>query len=107
MERRRAASCPAGWVAGLEGRGQRSDRSGGDGRLKDPAALNAYQQVKFVPFDPVSKRTEAEVKDAGGKTFYVTKGAPHIIIGLAKLAPEEEAKATAIAIVSALAAKGH
>ncbi len=56
------------------------------GGLKDPRALNAYRQVRFVPFDPVSKRTEAEVKDSGGKTFYVTKGAPHVIIGLAKLA---------------------
>jgi magnesium-transporting ATPase (P-type) len=75
------------------------------GGLKDPAALKAYRQAKFVPFDPVSKRTEAEVKDADGNTFFVTKGAPHVIISLAKFGPDEEAKATAI--VNALAAKGY
>jgi H+-transporting ATPase len=75
------------------------------GGLKDPTAFNGYRQVKFVPFDPVSKRTEAEVKDSEGKTFFVTKGAPHVIIGLARLTPEDEAKATAI--VNAFAAKGY
>jgi H+-transporting ATPase len=75
------------------------------GGLKDPAVLKDYRQVKFVPFDPVSKRTEAEVKDAAGNTFYVTKGAPHVIIGLARLGPEEEPRGTEI--VNALAAKGY
>src|SRR5262245_10324334 len=27
------------------------------GALKDPGVLRAYQQVAFVPFDPVAKRT--------------------------------------------------
>ena len=44
------------------------------GGLKDQAALKAYRQTKFIPFDPVSKRTEAEVEDPGGKTLFVTKG---------------------------------
>lgn len=48
------------------------------GHLKD---LTAYQQVKFTPFDPVSKRTEAIVK-SGDKTFSVTKGASQVILGL-------------------------
>ena len=52
------------------------------GGLKDPKALSGYQQLDFVPFDPVSKRTEAKVKDTSGQTFFVTKGAPHIVIGL-------------------------
>src|SRR5213594_2283936 len=53
--------------------------------LKDPAILKSYQQEKYVPFDPVDKRTEATIKDASGKVFRVTKGAPQVILGLAKL----------------------
>ena len=49
--------------------------------LKDAAVLKTYQQEKYVPFDPVNKRTEATVKDAGGKEFRVTKGAPQVVIG--------------------------
>ncbi len=43
--------------------------------------LTRYQQLKFTPFDPVGKRTEAIVK-AGDKTFMVTKGASQVILGL-------------------------
>ena len=60
--------------------------------LKDPAALKAFKQTKFVPFDPVHKRTEAEVQDSGGKSFKVTKGAPQIILDMCK-PPEDLAKA--------------
>jgi H+-transporting ATPase len=35
----------------------------------------------FVPFDPVSKRTEAAVKE-GSSTYSVSKGAPQAILGL-------------------------
>jgi len=38
-------------------------------------------QEKFVPFDPVRKRTEALVK-CGDEEIYVTKGAPQIILSL-------------------------
>jgi len=37
---------------------------------------------QFVPFDPVSKRTEARVCDADGQTFRVSKGAPQVIAAL-------------------------
>ncbi|NOZ25927.1 MAG: plasma-membrane proton-efflux P-type ATPase [Nitrospirae bacterium] len=43
--------------------------------------LKQYQQVKFTPFDPVSKRTEALVRN-GDRTFLVTKGAPQVILDL-------------------------
>jgi H+-transporting ATPase len=49
--------------------------------LQDPKTLTKYTQVNFVPFDPVHKRTEAEVKD-GGKPFKITKGAPQVILEL-------------------------
>jgi H+-transporting ATPase len=52
------------------------------GGLKDKGALKPYRVTHFTPFDPVHKRTEATVKDADGKTFKVTKGAPQVIQAL-------------------------
>ncbi len=43
--------------------------------------LKAYRQLKFVPFDPVRKRTEALV-EGEGRRFWVAKGAPQVILGL-------------------------
>src|SRR5436189_3099808 len=61
--------------------------------LKDPSVLKSYQQEKYVPFDPVGNPTEATIKDASGKIFRVTKGAPQVILGLAKLAGSDFEKA--------------
>jgi len=44
--------------------------------------LPAAQVDRFVPFDPVSKRTEATVRDSDGQTFRVSKGAPQVIVAL-------------------------
>ena len=44
-------------------------------------ALAGYRQDRFVPFDPVSKRTEAEVS-FDGAAFAVTKGAPQVLLAL-------------------------
>jgi len=46
-------------------------------RIKD------YEQLDFKPFDPVSKRTEGEIKTADG-VFKVTKGAPQVVLALAE-----------------------
>jgi H+-transporting ATPase len=43
--------------------------------------IRQYEQTKFIPFDPVSKRTEAVIKSGDG-TYVVTKGAPQIILEL-------------------------
>src|SRR2546421_509186 len=61
--------------------------------LKDPSVLKSYQQEKYVPFDPVDKRTEATIKDASSKVFRVSKGAPQVILGLAKLSGTDLEKA--------------
>ncbi len=53
------------------------------GGLKDDQALRGYTVTHFQPFDPVHKRTEATVRDADGKRFRVTKGAPQVILELA------------------------
>ena len=46
--------------------------------------------VRFVPFDPVSKRTEATLRDADGRGRRVSKGAPQVI---AELCSEDPAVA--------------
>jgi H+-transporting ATPase len=44
--------------------------------------IDSYEVSKFKPFDPVSKRTEATVRDADGNNFKVAKGAPQAILSL-------------------------
>jgi H+-transporting ATPase len=43
-------------------------------QMGDEKALQSFQQQHFMPFDPVQKRTEAEIKSSQGKTFKVSKG---------------------------------
>jgi H+-transporting ATPase len=72
--------------------------------LKDQNALKNWKKVKFVPFDPVTKRTAATVTDPTGKAFMVTKGAPQAIVDIAK--PTAELAQKVKDTVAALAAKG-
>ncbi len=44
--------------------------------------LATYTVDKFLPFDPVSKRTEATAADSVGGSFKVSKGAPQVILAL-------------------------
>ena len=71
--------------------------------LKDGSALSAYQQTAYKPFDPVVKRTEATVKGPSGE-FQVAKGAPQVILALAKIGGAELESANKQ--VDAYAAKG-
>jgi len=49
----------------------------------DLASLDDIEQVDFMPFDPVIKRTEGTVIDKKtGEKFKTSKGAPHIILKL-------------------------
>lgn len=50
--------------------------------LKDKSVLHNYQIIHFTPFDPVHKRTEAQVKGPDGKIFRVIKGAPQVVLAL-------------------------
>src|SRR5207253_172055 len=72
--------------------------------LSDHDAVNGWKQTRFVPFDPVSKRTAATVTEAAGKTVVVTKGAPQVIVDLAKPAAEVAQKVKQT--VDELAARG-
>jgi H+-transporting ATPase len=50
--------------------------------LPDPDALAGYHVIRFDPFDPVRKRTEATVQRPDGQPFLVSKGAPQVIQAL-------------------------
>ncbi len=54
------------------------------GGVKDSNVLKTFEIVHFSPFDPVHKRTEATVKGADGKQFFVSKGAPQVILAMSK-----------------------
>ncbi|NIA20359.1 MAG: plasma-membrane proton-efflux P-type ATPase, partial [Xanthomonadaceae bacterium] len=73
--------------------------------LKDTSRLASFQLAKFVPFDPVHKRTEATVCDANGDTFLVTKGAPQVIMELANLSDTDLKRANEV--VDNFAAQGY
>ena len=49
----------------------------------DMKSLDAVEQLAYMPFDPIVKRTEGTLKDLKtGKTFKTTKGAPHVLLKL-------------------------
>ncbi len=72
--------------------------------LTDTGVLKAYTMIDYKPFDPVSKRTEASLRAADGKAFQTAKGAPQVILDLARVAGEDLAAANKT--VDGLAAKG-
>jgi len=46
---------------------------------------DAVEQLDYMPFDPIVKRTEGTVRNkVTGKSFKVTKGAPHVLLALTK-----------------------
>lgn len=63
-----------------------------------------YQKIRFIPFDPVRKRTEAEV-EYDGQHFNVIKGAAQVLIELADLDDEKAHKFNET--VDHLASKGY
>ena len=52
----------------------------------DLGALEAFEQLDYMPFDPHIKRTEATVKGPKGPVFKVAKGAPDVLL---KLLPQD------------------
>ncbi len=74
------------------------------GGVKDTRKLADYTIGHFQPFDPVSKRTEADVSPGEGKAFKVSKGAPQVILALD---PDEEKISAAVnAAVNEFATRG-
>ncbi|MGD8587646.1 MAG: plasma-membrane proton-efflux P-type ATPase [Chromatiales bacterium] len=75
------------------------------GGLDDAKLLEGYTQDRFLPFDPVHKRTEAQIHDRDGNRFKVTKGAPQVILALAGIRNAEAERADQS--IEELAAKGY
>ncbi|RYY87067.1 hypothetical protein EON63_04610 [archaeon] len=49
----------------------------------DLASLQSLEQLEYLPFDPIHKRTEACVRDLHTQeVFRVSKGAPHVVLRL-------------------------
>ncbi len=81
----------------------------------DDAVLSGFQakgeppaqghRREFVPFDPITKRTEATFEFTDGSSSRYTKGAPQVVLDLCR--PSEETKAKAKRAVDACAAKGY
>jgi len=67
-------------------------------------ALDGYRQQKFIPFDPVAKRTEGYVRDPDGKLFRVAKGAPQVILDMA--GPDTDVRRRAEQAVNDFATRG-
>ncbi|MEI6032851.1 MAG: plasma-membrane proton-efflux P-type ATPase [Verrucomicrobiae bacterium] len=72
--------------------------------LKDAGLLGSYRQTDYIPFDPVSKRTEATLQDASGTSFRTSKGMPAVILDLCKVSGDDRGKIDAQ--VTDLARKG-
>ncbi len=66
--------------------------------------LSRFKQTRFTPFDPVGKRTEAEI-ESGDQHFTVIKGAAQVLINMAAL-PDEQMIAIN-QLVDQLASKGY
>lgn len=80
----------------------------------DAAILQAFghgelpqglRRSHFTPFDPVSKRSEAEVTAADGRTFKISKGAPQVILDLCH--PDAGLRILAEQTVNEFAGKGY
>jgi len=50
--------------------------------LDNQALLSNYKQLHYTPYNPIDKRSEAEIKGPNNEVFSVTKGAPQAILSL-------------------------
>eukprot|EP01038_Epipyxis_sp_PR26KG_P005480 gene5480-7588_t len=70
----------------------------------DLSSLEIMEQIDFLPFDPIIKRTEGTVRNREtGETFKTSKGAPHVI---AKLVANEQVSKLVDEDVKVLGEKG-
>ena len=73
--------------------------------LENETELNDYAQKSFTPFDPSSKRTEAQISDSHGKIFHVSKGAPQVVLDMAD--PDSDLRRKAESQVDKFAKQGN
>ena len=72
--------------------------------LEDSKLLQTYKVDHFHPFDPVHKRTEANVTGPDGRSFRTTKGAPQVVLEMA--ANADAVKDQVVRAVNEFAARG-
>jgi H+-transporting ATPase len=68
------------------------------------ADWKSFRQIGFTPFDPIRKRTEAEI-EKDGQHFTAVKGAAQILLGMTQLSDEDVHSVHQT--VDRLAAKGY
>jgi H+-transporting ATPase len=68
----------------------------------DMNSLSAVEQLSFMPFDPIVKRTEGTIREKG-IVYKTTKGAPHVLL---KLCNNESTNALVEADVQSLGSRG-
>jgi H+-transporting ATPase len=73
--------------------------------LENRHALDGYTRSAFIPFDPVRKRTDAEIHTPDGQTFRATKGAPQVVLELCH--PDPQLRKRVLEEVDRFAAKGY
>jgi magnesium-transporting ATPase (P-type) len=62
-------------------------------KFQNKDMLRNYEILSYIPFNPESKRSQSRVRDTTtGTIFYVTKGAPQVVMSLAKDAEENVAE---------------
>ncbi|MDD5275642.1 MAG: plasma-membrane proton-efflux P-type ATPase [Methylovulum sp.] len=74
-------------------------------QLDNANVLQPFQQQHFMPFDPIQKRTEAEIKAGKGQAFKVSKGAPQVVLDLCQ--PDTSMRERAGQTVDEFALKGY
>eukprot|EP00743_Colponemidia_sp_Colp-15_P005755 GILK01006186.1.p1 GENE.GILK01006186.1~~GILK01006186.1.p1 ORF type:complete len:1042 (-),score=202.42 GILK01006186.1:164-3166(-) len=67
--------------------------------------LEQYEEIHFVPFDPMRRRTEATVKGPDGQLIQAAKGAPQVILAMSKNV--EEIKDVVQKAVKDFASRGY
>ena len=75
------------------------------GGLNDPSVLDRYNQTQFIPFDPVTKRTEGTATGPDGQSRTCTKGAPQVILDLCHL--DNETAGRADRAINDMAVRGY
>lgn len=74
-------------------------------QCQNKEALKNYEIIKYIPFDPKSKRSTVTVKDQTGSIFKVCKGAPQIVLELCH--PDETVRNHVLKDVDDFAARGY
>ena len=73
-------------------------------KLQNKDALKSYTIEKYLPFDPVKKSSESIVKGQDGQSFHACKGAPQVVLDMAK--PDENTKQGILKAIDEFASKG-